>query len=170
MYKPIKRLYFWLKSKVYKMITKQNLKELLERRNSIFKTMISCMGENEINEYIIYDVPEKSSDNYEKIDFKIGDDKFTVHSFMDISNYKIYFKTFYWKFNPKLVNNDYEKSHIDDLDILSLHEKTLMKGLQPANSHIANELSNVVRVLMLGIMKVVDIKYHFILVLKRSVV
>jgi len=141
------------------MITKQNLKELQERRNLIFKTMISCMGENAINEYIIYGPPKIKPSYYEKIDFKIGDDRFTVHSFMDISNYKIYFKTYYWKFNPKLINTDYEKSHVEELDILSTHERTLMKGLSPANSHIKDELPIMVRIFFNQVKKFI-IDFH----------
>lgn len=145
MYKPLKKIYFWVKSKVYKMINKAILKNLQERRNLIFNTMVNCIHENEINEYVIHDDLITESKNYEKINFRIGDDRFRIYSFMDIGGYKIYFKTYYWKFNPNVVN-DYEKSHIEELDILSIDEAVLMRGSKPGHNHIKEELPIIIRI------------------------
>ena len=115
MYKPIKRLYFWLKSKVYKMNKKQILEQLLIQRNEIFNSL--SVYENSFKEvddnFGFIRIIEKNDEN---IIYKIGCEKFTLFCASVIEG-KSYLKTFYWQFDPNALDN-YKKVHIESLDVI----------------------------------------------------
>lgn len=106
-------------------ITKESIRYLKEKRNEIIAIIISCIGENE-NACITYIEAEQKDD--EQIDFKIGDDKFTLYAFMDIANLKIYLRTYHWVFSPNSLRG-FEKILLNDCDILLTEEFIHLKEL-----------------------------------------
>ena len=112
MYKPIKRLYFWLKSKVYKMSNKLILNELQEKINSMLQIFHSEFSSEDYNGYLF-----KEDETENSFDFKIGLEKFTLCWFFNLEKRVIMFKTYYWEFNPNAPNNK-EKKYIKGFDMV----------------------------------------------------
>jgi len=126
MLKPIKKVYFWIKSKVNKMITKNNLSSLQDRKNKLTESIIMASNDFYVSNYVDIDLPIT---NYEQIDFKIALDKFSIYIFLDVSQYKIYFKTYYWEFNPNILGN-FSKKHLENFDIIAFEDDIKIINIQ----------------------------------------
>jgi hypothetical protein len=112
MYKPIKRLYFWLKSKVYKMDKKDKKEQfkLLEYDLNIIKSnLMSYFNRDYFKDYLSLIIETDYG-----IDFKIGFEKFSL---IWVRTNKIYLKTYHWILDLSIVGN-YKKLHIENLDII----------------------------------------------------
>jgi len=119
MYKPIKRLYFWLKSKVYKMNYTDTLIKLQADTNRMLQNFNSFFQSPENKGYII-----KSNDEIEGgFNYQIGTERFSLFWFIYIPEETIYLKTFYWKFNPNISGNRV-KTYIKELDIIRTKERS----------------------------------------------
>lgn len=133
MYKPFKKLYFWIKSKVSEMITKENFKILKEKNALLFKAACDAILDNQISEFVEKDFQYEN----ELLSYSIGLDKFTVYSSLDIGHHTIYFETFYWKKIPT-QDNKCEKIHIPETDIICFDDSLKISSMKKDIEHTRN--------------------------------
>jgi hypothetical protein len=132
MYKPIKRLYFWLTAKVKRMkyYNENDKHDLARKLKTIKEYLLAYFDDNE----------KKQMDGYVNFiaefengfDFKIAYQKFSIAWFFTPQT--IHFRTYYSKFDLNAPGN-YKNEHIEELDAFTIYTEHLKLPYLTDNDH-----------------------------------
>ncbi len=118
MYKPFKKLYFWIKLKVKKMKNIKDFNRLMNALDSIKLKFQEYFDSDKFKDYVI---PLDKTDH--GIDFKIGFEKFSL---VWVKTKCIRLKTYHWILDLNVQGN-YKKEHLEKMDAVTLRDNELIR-------------------------------------------